>query len=262
MIIENRPIPEIWKNKPTYLKVLKKVLKNEDMKNIAVSNIKNNILKEEYNNNLKENLEKILEKFKSNSKYEYDNDLMTLVNNRKSNIKTTKRYKSLNEEYNNIIKKQNIKIELPRPDSIKENLKNILDYRKKLALRFKYNNDNMKNYKLNSALHISRSQVWNSVQRSKYNTISTSNDNNNKPIKGYNNIYSYNHKNSNDLNILENNLINKNKTIKEYEDKFMITGMNNKQFKSDIIEEENSIYNGSDNNRISNVKKSKSVIYY
>ena len=66
MIIENRPIPEIWKNKPTYLKVLKKVLKNEDMKNIAVSNIKNNILKEEYNNNLKENLPKILEKFKSN----------------------------------------------------------------------------------------------------------------------------------------------------------------------------------------------------
>ena len=262
MIIENRPIPEIWKNKPTYLKVLKKVLKNEDMKNIAVSNIKNNILKEEYNNNLKENFPKILEKFKSNSKYEYDNDLMTLVNNRKSNIKTTKRYKSLNEEYNDMIKKQNIKIELPRPDSIKENLKNILDYRKKLALRFKYNNDNMKKYKLNSALHISRSQVWNSVQRSKYNTISTSNDNNNKPIKGYNNIYSYNHKNANDLNILENNLINKNKTIKEYEDKFMITGMNNKQFKSDIIEEENSIYNGSDNNRINNVKKSKSVIYY
>ena len=249
MIIENKEIPEIWRNKPKYLKILKKVLKNEDIKNIAVNNMKNNIIKEEYNKQLKENYPKIIEKFKNNSKYEFDNDLMTLVSNRKNIIKNAKRFKSLNEEYNDIIKKQNLKIELPRPDSIKENLKNILEYRKKLALRFKFNNINFKNSKFNSALQISKSQVFNSIQNSKYNTISTNNDN--KTIRGLNNINSYNYRNN-------NNVINKSKTIKEYEDKFMITGMNNKQFKDNIIEEESSKYNGDNLNRY--VKKSQSVI--
>lgn len=251
MIIENKPIPEIWRNKPTYLKILKKVLKNDDMKNIAIMNSKNNLLKEDYNNHLKQIFPKILEKYKANSKYEYDNDLMTLANNKRNKIKNVKGYKSLNEEYNGIIKNQNVKVELPRPDSIKENLKNILDYRKKLALRFNYNNYNIKNNKINSAIHISRSQVWNSIQNSKYNTISTSNDN--RTVNGLNNIYNYN-----DRNNKNNNLNKKNIIIKEYEDKFMITGMNNKQFKDVIIEEEENKYNEKIHR---NVKKSKSVLY-
>ena len=249
MIIENKEIPEIWRNKPTYLKILKKVLKNEDIKNIAVKNMNNNIMKEKYNLQLKENYPKILEKYKSNSKYEFDNDLMTLVSNRRNIIKNAKRFKSLNEEYNDIIKKQNLKIELPRPDSIKENLKNILEYRKKLALRFKFNNIEIKNSKINSALQISRSQVFNSIQNPKYNTLSTNNDN--KTLRGLNNINSYQFRN--------NFINNKSKTIKEYEEKLMITGMNNKQFKDNVIEEENSKYNGGNLNRY--VKKSQSVIY-
>jgi hypothetical protein len=245
MIIENKTIPQSWTNKPTYMKIMRKVLKNEDMKGIAVSNIKNNIIKAEYNRNLKENLPKILQK---NSSFEFDNDLMTLVANKKYNIKSTKRFQNINEEYKEMIKKQNIKCEAPRPDSIKENLKNILDYRKKMATRFKYNNSNIKINKHNYILPKSRSQILNSFQKYKLNTISTSDH---KTLKETNNIKSYIYRNKS--KIFDNNLTNKEKTIKEYEDKFMITGMNNKQFKDTIIEE--NVGNYDDNNKINQKEK-------
>ena len=229
MLIENKTIPEAWSNKPSFMKIMKKVLKNEEMKAIAFANIKYNIKKEEYNRNLKENLPKIMQKFKGNSSYEYDNDLMTLVENKKNNIKSTKRFQSLNEEYNDMIKKQNKVIEPPRPDSIKENLKNILDYRRKMANRFKYNN--LKSSKYNSVLPKSRSQIINIFQNSQFNTISTVD---NKKLKPVNNIKSYIYRNKS--NIFNNNSVSKNIIKKEYEDKFMITGMNNKNFKEPIIE--------------------------
>ena len=260
MIIENKPIPEKWKNKPSYLKIMKKVLKNEDMKTIAVTNMKNNIIKAEYNKNLKDNLPKIMDKFKVNSSYEYDNDLMTLVNSRRSNIKKDKRFQSIHEEYKDMIKKQNLKIEPPRPDSLRENLKNIVEYRKKMALRFKYNNYNIKidKGKNNSLLPKSRSQILNSKQSLKYNTISTSD---NKSIKDNSNNKNYIFRNRS--NFLKNNLSNKEKNSKEYEDKFMITGMNNKKFKDTIIIEEEPISNIeiNENYQRNNIKKSESVFY-
>ena len=260
MIIENKQIPEKWKNKPSYLKIMKKVLKNEDMKTIAVENMKNNIIKAEYNKNLKENLPKILEQFKVKSSYEYDNDLMTLVNNRKSDIKKAKRFKSINEEYKDMIKRQNFKIEPPRPDSLRENLKNIVEYRKKMALRFKYNNFNPKIGINNSVLPKSRSQIINSNQnlKYKYNTISTSD---NKSIKDNSKNKNYIFRNRS--NFLKNNLSSKEKHNKEYEDKFMITGMNNKNFKDTTIIEEETINNVEINENFQDniIKKSESVFY-
>lgn len=231
MLIENKTIPESWTNKPTYKKIMKKVLKNEEMKAIAIANIKNNIMREEYNRNLKGNLPKIIQQFKVGSSYGYDNDLMTLKDNKKSNVKSEKRFQSLSEEYKDMIKKQNLVIEPPRPDSIKENLKNILDYRRKIANRFKYNNFNIKSCKHNSILPKSRSQIINSIQNSKFNTISIDN----KKLKPLNNVKSYIYRNKS--NVFNNNATNKTVTKKEYEDKFMITGMNNKKFKDIIIEE-------------------------
>ena len=112
------------------------------MKSVVLTNLKNNVLKEEYNQKLKENLPRILNKYKSTGKFEYDNDLLTLASHKRENeINNIKRYKNLNEEYKDMIRKQNIKVEPYKPDSIKENLKNILDYRKKIALRFKYDNE-------------------------------------------------------------------------------------------------------------------------
>ena len=231
MLIENKTIPESWTNKPTYIKIMKKVLKNEEMKAIAIANIKNNMKREEYNRNLKENLPKIIQQFKVGSSYGYDNDLMTLKDNKKSNIKSEKRFQSLSEEYKDMIKKQNLVIKPPRPDSIKENLKNILDYRRKIANRFKYNNFNIKSSKNSSILPKSRSQIINSIQKSKFNTISIDN----KKLKPLNNVKSYIYRNKS--NAFNNNITNKSVTKKEYEDKFMITGMNNKKFKDIIIEE-------------------------
>ena len=260
MIIENKPVPEKWKSRPSYLKIMKKVLKNEDMKTIAVTNMKNNIIKAEYNKNLQENLPKIIDKFKVKSSYEYDNDLMTLVNNRRSNIKKEKRFKSINEEYKDMIKKQNLKVEHPKPDSLRENLKNIVEYRKKLALRFKYNNYNIKIGKNKSALPKSRSQIINSNKslKYKYNTISTSD---NKSIKDNSNNKNYIFKNR--TNFLKNSLSHKEEHSKEYEDKFMITGMNNKQFKDTTIIEEEPINNAEINDNFHNniIKKSESVFY-
>lgn len=243
MVIENRPIPKVWTNKPTYLKILKKVLKNEEMKNIAFENLKNNFHKEKYNNQLKENLPKILDKCKSSSSYEYDNDLMTLVDSKKSKVKATKRFKSLEEEYNDMIKKQNTIIEPPKPDSIKCNLKNILDYRKKIALRFKYNNYNQNNNNLNMAIHKSKSQIINPKESMNYDTASTGNDN--KKTIDIKKIINYSYRNNSKY--LKNNFTTKEKTIKEYEEIFMITGMNNKKFKDNNIIKEKNI---NENNKI------------
>ena len=225
-------MPKVWVNKPTYLKILKKVFKNEEIKNIAFNNINNNIKKEEYNNKLKENLPKILDKCKSNSSFEFDNDLMTLVNSKRTKMKITRRFKSLDEEYNDMIKKQNTKIEPPRPDSIKYNLKNILAYRKKLALRFNH----IRNNNLNIAIHKSKSQIINSIKNMNNDTTNTSNGN--KITNSMNNIKNYCFRNNSKY--LKNNLNDKQKTINEYEEKFMITGMNNKKFK---IPEENINHN-------------------
>ena len=263
MLIENKSIPERWTNKLNHLKIMKKILKNEDMKTIAVTNMQNNIIKEKYNKDLKENLPKIMDKYKPNSAFEFDNDLMTLMVSKRSNIKKIKRFKNISEEYNDIIKKQNIKIEPPRPDSIKENLKNILDYRRKMALRFKYTNYcDEKSCKMNSALQKSRSQILNSISSSKYNTISTNNDI--KSLNKINNVQNYNFISyKKNQKILKNNL-NKDNTIKEYEEKFMITGMNNKKYKdnNNIIEEENIKYDESNEiERTNKIKKSQSVVF-
>lgn len=260
MLIENKPIPESWTNKPSYSKIITNILKNEDMKTIAVTNLKNNMLKEEYNKKLKENFPKIINKYKANSPYEFDNDLMTLIKNKKNNDKSSKRFQSINEEYKEMIKKQNIIIEPYRPDSIKDNIKNILEYRKKIALKFKYNNYKIKREK-KKLLPKSRSQIINSIQNSKYNTLSTSDNNSSK---GINNINSYNYRSRNKQ--LNNNLTYKEKVRKEFEDKFMITGMNNKQFKESIIEEEETFKNNENNKndeikRKNNIKKSQSVFY-
>ena len=139
-----------------------------------------------------------------------------------------------------MIKRQNFKIEPPRPDSLRENLKNIVEYRRKMALRFKYNNFNPKIGINNSVLPKSRSQIINSNQnlKYKYNTISTSD---NKSIKD--NSKNKNYLFRNRSNFLKNNLSSKEKHNKEYEDKFMITGMNNKNFKDTTIIEEETINN-------------------
>ena len=131
--------------------------------------------------------------------------------------------KSLNEEYKDIIKKQNIIIIKPKPDSINQNLKDIINYRKNIALKFKYNKIKFKNkFNYNNAMTKSRSQILKS-NNSIYNIY---NDINSK--KNYDMIYDY-----------KSDEYHLNK--KEYEDKLMITGMNNKKFKYNennvIIEE-------------------------
>ena len=240
---------------------MKKILKNEDMKSVVLTNLKNNILKEEYNQKLKENLPRILNKYKSSGKFEYDNDLLTLASHKRNNeINNIKRYKNLNEEYKDMIRKQNIKVEAYRPDSIKENLKNILDYRKQIALRFKYDNDNIqKNNKMNLAIPKSRSQILKSIKNSKYNTVSTSHDN--KSLKNIKNIKNPDYmKFRNNSDVFKNYSQDKNHVVKEYEEIFMITGMNNKKYKDTIIEEDQE-KNKKESNRIRNVKKSQSVVY-
>ena len=247
MIIENKSIPEAWIKKPEYLKIIRKVLKNKEMKNLAIKNIKNNIQKDEYNNNLKENLPKIL---KTNSPYGYDNDLMTLPNKRKSNAKI-KIYKNINDEYNDMIKKQNTKINGIVPTQISQNLKNILEYRKKLAL--KYNIYNTKSNNPNLVLQKSKSQNNNLIKKCNFNTISTGNEE--PTTKGINNIKYYIHRNKS--NFLKNNLTDKEKAIKEYKENYQITEMNNKQLRDIIIGKQKS-------NKINinnNIKKSKSVLY-
>lgn len=236
---------------------MKKILKNEDMKSVVLTNLKNNALKEEYNQKLKENLPSILNKYKSNGKFEYDNDLLTLASHKRDNENNNiKRYKNLNEEYKDMIRKQNIKVEAYRPDSIKENLKNILDYRKQIALRFKYDNDNIqKNNKMNLAIQKSKSQILNSIKNSKYNTVSTSHDN--KSLKNIKNPDYMKFRNNSGV---FKNSQDKNHVIKEYEEIFMITGMNNKKYKDTIIEEDQE-KNKKESKGIRNVKKSQSVVY-
>ena len=233
MLLENKSFPYVWKIKPANLKIMKGILKNKEMKTIAIRNIKNDLIKEEYNRNLKENYPKLLDGCKTKSHYEFDNDLMTLDYCQKRNIKSERRFENIHEEFKEILKMQNLKIESPKPYSIKENLKDIFDYRKKIALRFKYNNNNIKNNKLRFLLPKSSSQIINSIRNSDYNTINTSL---NKSIKGITNIKCNNSWKIN--NSMNNNKNKKEKIIKEYEDKFMISGINKKEFKDNIKEKE------------------------
>ena len=213
LIIENKKIPKTWSNKSSYLKILKKILDNNDeMKQITLANQKYNQQRELYNSKLKEKLP-LLQHSKSaiENSFGYDNDLLTLVNNKRNMKKVINvpKIKSINEEYKLLVKKLNKKITTPKPDSLRNNLKNILEYRKKIALRFKYNHKKFKD-KQNSQITKSKSQIINSLN--KYKII-------NDEIKQY------------EINAYE----------KEYEDKLMITGMNNKKFKNfenDIILEE------------------------
>ena len=108
--------------------------------------------------------------------------------------------RSLNEEYKEMVKKINLKIEPIKPYSLKQNLKNIINYRKNVALRFNYNKFKIK--KKNSILLAkSKSQILDSINKNdiRYDVIMSAGT--------------------------------ENKNIKEYEDKLMITGMNNKKFK-------------------------------
>ena len=213
MILENKKIPPIWTKKNSYLKILKKIFNNNDeMKSIAITNQKNNEQREIYNQKLKDNFRSIKIKNKPSSIFLFDNDLATLMKSKRKMKKLIKipKIRTLNEEYQELISKQNIKIETPKPDMIKKNLKNIFNYRKNIALRFKYNSIKFKG-NLNPLLIKSKSQIINSL-----NKINIKN----KGIFKDNSWY-------------ENN--------KEYEDKLMLTGMNNKKFKNlanDIIVEE------------------------
>lgn len=145
------------------------------------------------------------------SNFGYDNDLLTLVNNKRNMKKVINvpRIKSINEEYKILVKKLNTKSVPPKPDSLKNNLKSILEYRKKIALRFKYNHIKIKD-KLNSEITKKKSQIFDSLN--KYKIIN---------------------------NEMEKDGIDDNEN--EYEDKLMITGMNNKKYKNfenDIILED------------------------
>jgi hypothetical protein len=254
MLIENKEIPEKWTNKKSFLKILKKALRNEDIRNIYVKNMDDNIQKAKYNEKLKQNLPKIMEKYRNKSAYEVDNDLMTLINNRKNIINPVKKFMNINEEFNYIIKQQNMKIESPKPDSIKENLKNILEYRRQIASRFNYNKfcNNGKNL-----IKKSRSQIMKSNHNSQFYTINTNND---KSLNKVYNLKSYNHFSNKNI---RNNYVIKEKIKKEYEDKFMITGMNNKKFKDNYIieEEKTNPKEKIEYFRNNNIKKSQSGVY-
>ena len=84
MIFENKKIPETWTRKSSYLKILKKIFKNnDDIVKVAVANTKNNEQREIYNQKLKENLPLLKNQYTTGNTFEYDNDLITLVNSRK-----------------------------------------------------------------------------------------------------------------------------------------------------------------------------------
>jgi hypothetical protein len=108
---------------------------------------------------------------------------------------------------------------------------------------------------MNLAIQKSKSQILNSIKNSKYNTVSTSHDN--KSLKNIKNPDYMKFRNNSGV---FKNSPGKNHIIKEYEEIFMITGMNNKKYKDTIIEE-NQEKLKEESNRIRNVKKSQSVVY-
>ena len=241
MIFENKKIPETWTRKSSYLKILKKIFKNNDeIVKVAVSNTKNNEQREIYNQKLKENLPLLNSQYTVGNTFEYDNDLITLVNSRKKmkNLIKVPKIRSLNEEFKDMMKRQNNKkIVISRPDSIKQNLNNILNYRKNIALRFKYNRIKLKN-EFNSQLTKSKSQILNSVNRSKQMLFN---------------------KNLFNLDLVGENAGNVYK--KDYEDKLMITGMNNKKYKN--VDENKIIEEYSENNYQNykyNIKSKKEML--
>ena len=221
MIYENKKIPPIWTRKSSYLKILKNVFHNNyEIRQIALTNERNNELREIYNKKLKENLLLLKKQNKKENPLGYDSELTKLINNQKrlKRLKQTTKIKSIHEEIKEMLIKQTLKVPLSKPDSIKQNLNNILSYRKKIAARFKYNKFKFKK-KINLQLLKSKSQILNSKI------------NKNQLIMAKNNENEY-------LDNVNDESINK----KEYEDKLMITGMNNKKYKNvedDKIIEEN-----------------------
>lgn len=221
MIYENKKIPQIWTRKSSYLKILKNVFHNNyEIRQIALTNERNNELREIYNKKLKENLFLLKKQNKKENPLGYDSELTNLINNQKrlKRLKQTAKIKSIHEEIKEMLIKQTLKVPLSKPDSIKQNLNNILSYRKKIAARFKYNKFKFKK-KINLQLLKSKSQILNSKI------------NQNQLIMAKNNENEY-------LDNVNDESINK----KEYEDKLMITGMNNKKYKNvedDKIIEEN-----------------------
>ena len=221
MIYENKKIPPIWTRKSSYLKILKNVFHNNyEIRQIALTNERNNELREIYNKKLKENLLLLKKQNKKENPLGYDSELTNLINNQKrlKRLKQTTKIKSIHEEIKEMLIKQTLKVPLSKPDSIKQNLNNILSYRKKIAARFKYSKIKLKK-RFNLQLLKSKSQILNSKI------------NKNQLIMAKNNENEY-------LDNVNDESINK----KEYEDKLMITGMNNKKYKNvedDKIIEEN-----------------------
>lgn len=251
LLKSNKKIPEIWTKTQCYQKIMKNFLLNENTKKLMIQNMLNNEQRIEYNQKLRQNLPKIIHKTSSYENLAFDHDLIDVIKMKRNRIKESallgRKYKTLNEEYKDIIKEQNEKIVSPKIDSIEYNKNNILEYRKKIALKFKYyyepkNNlifeqENLKNNKIQSAFVKSKSCV----------------DINDKD---------FNIKDISDNGLMKKNIRNPFKIIskikernfsalkKGNENPFLVTGMNNKKFSFQKRNEFNNnwiIYNKNNN---------------
>lgn len=212
MILENKPIPQVIQQSPNYTKMLYKIIDKNKLNSKILSNTIDNAKHDEYNKRLKINLSNLLSRYKKNTIFDLDNDLKTMKEYKTRNkINDFSSIKSLDEEFKEIIKKQNTKILIKKPDALKENYSCILKYRKNIALRFKFDKI--------AKLKKSKSNLELNNKNDIYNVGPLSNKH-------------YNHSTKKKLN----ELFNKQKYI----DKFLITGLNNNKFQPEIIKEENS----------------------
>lgn len=208
--MENKTIPQLWKSNSNYKRIISKVMKDEQIAMKSIINSINNHKSEEYNKKLKEKYPNLLKKYRNKkSFFEIDEELMALRDYQQTNKVKEQSMKTLDEEYKELIEKQNSKIEPKKPDSLKENLNDILQYRKRISLRFKY--DKFKFIK--KCLPKSKSQLM--IDNLSY----------------IHNIPLFNNP-TNVLNSPFNNISNS--MTSKYQDEFLITGMNNKQFASPI----------------------------
>ena len=171
LIKGNKKIPEIWTKSQCYGKLMRKFLFNEDIKKIIKQNILNNEQRFEYNKKLKQNLPKIINKSSSYENLAFDSDLIDVMKMKSYRLKESelfcKKFKTLNEEYRDLIKEQNKKNISLGSDSILFNKNNILEYRRKIALKYKNyyepknsvisEQENLKNNKIHSEFVKSKS---------------------------------------------------------------------------------------------------------
>lgn len=141
MLIHNKKLPAVWRNKSgEQEKIIRKILSNENIYELVKESQKNKVLQDLYNAECRRNYSKIMrENEKLTDKFAYDSDLMNVFDRKKMRFDFEHvNRRSLDEEISSELKKSASLPKIIKYDSLEMNKGDVINYRRRLAQRFRY----------------------------------------------------------------------------------------------------------------------------